>query len=155
MRKGFYGQLSGLAVRLTVTLIVCSFTLNRTIPEALAQPSGPPPAGQVWVETPGRWVLVPAPPSDGPYIWAEGGWVPDPTPPPVGKEWVPAHWGPGGWVRGHWEAVVAPGPGTEWVVGHWERGHWMPGHWMGGPRGRVWVPGHRGPRGAWIPGHWR
>lgn len=22
-------------------------------------------------------------------------------------------------------------------------------------RGKVWVPGHYGPRGRWIPGHWR
>ncbi len=23
------------------------------------------------------------------------------------------------------------------------------------PKGKVWVPGHYGPRGRWIPGHWR
>jgi hypothetical protein len=118
-------------------------------------PQGPPPAGQVWVESGGQWVLVPAPPSEGPYRWVEGRWAPDPTSPPHASEWVPGHWGPRGWVPGHWATVAAGAPGAVWVPGHWVGSVWVAGHWKGGPGGKVWVPGHRGPRGRWVPGHWR
>ena len=154
-REAFCSQLSRLTVWPALILVVCSFTVGLVVGKAHADPSGPPPEGQVWVESGGQWVAVPAPPSDGPYVWADGRWAPDATPPPVGKEWVPGHWGPGGWVRAHWEVVESPGAGAELVHGHWEGGRWVPGHWRGGPKGRVWTPGRRGPRGAWIPGHWR
>lgn len=134
---------------------------------ALSVPSEPPPDGKVWVEVGGEWILVVAPPGDGPYSWREGKWVIDPTPPPHGSEWVPGYWvprhrGPGGrwvpghWVSAHWEGVESPGPGVKWVPGHWKAGKWLPGNWAGSPPiGRHWVPGRRGPAGRWIPGHWR
>jgi hypothetical protein len=118
--------------------ILCSLALLGTACVAVVGPQHPPPAGQVWVETGGQWVLVVPPPSEGPYRWVGGRWVPDPTPPPSGSEWVPGHWGPRGWVVGHWAPVAAGGPGAVWV----------PGHWKGGPQGKVWVPGHRGPKGG-------
>jgi hypothetical protein len=59
---------------------------------ALAVPLKPPPAGKVWVEVGGEWILVIAPPGDGPHVWREGKWVIDPTPPPHGSEWVLGHW---------------------------------------------------------------
>jgi hypothetical protein len=119
-------------------LILCSLALLAMAYVAVAGPPAPPPAWQVWVETGGQWVLVVPPPSEGPYRWVGSGWVPDPPPPPSGSELVPGHWGPRGWVVGHWAPVAAGGPGAVWV----------PGHWKGGPQGKVWVPGHRGPKGG-------
>jgi hypothetical protein len=135
--------------------ILCSLAVLGTACVAVVGPPHPPPAGQVWVETGGQWLLVAPPPSEGPYRWVRGGWVPDPTTPPPASEWVPGHWGPGGWVAGHWASVAAGGPGAVWVPGHWAGAVWVAGHWKGGPGGKVWVPGHRGPRGRWVPGHWR
>jgi hypothetical protein len=135
--------------------VLCSLVLLGTACVAVAGPPHQPPAGQVWVETGGQWVLVAPPPSEGPYRWVGGRWVPDPTAPPSGNEWVPGHWGPRGWVIGHWAPVPAGGPGAVWVAGHWAGAAWVPGHWAGGPAGKAWIPGHRGPRGRWIPGHWR
>ena len=123
---------------------------------AIAQPSGPPPAGKVWVEVGGSWTLVVAPPEVGPFLWADGRWVPDRKPPRARVEWVPAHWGPKRWVHGHWEAVPVPGPGATWVSGHWDRNKWVPGHWRGKhPHGKTWVGGRWGPKGVWVHGHWR
>jgi len=143
------------AVGLRLGPILCSLALLGTACVAVVGPPSPPPAGQVWVERGGQWVLVAPPPSEGPYRWVGSGWVPDPTPPPSGSEWVPGHWGPRGWVAGHWAPVAAGGPGAVWVPGHWAGSVWVAGHWKGGPAGRAWIPGHRGPRGRWIHGHWR
>jgi len=144
-------MMRGLLTRLWLTCLI----LLGAACVAVIGPQGPPPHGQIWVESGGQWALVPAPPSDGPYVWVGGSWVPETTAPPTGADWVPGHWGPRGWVPGHWALVPAAGPGAVWVVGHWRGGVWVPGHWQGGPAGKQWVPGHRGPRGRWNPGHWR
>lgn len=117
----------------------------------------PPPAGKVWVEISGTWVLVMAPPENGPYIWVNGRWMPDTSPIPENAEWIPGHWTAGGWIPGHWRAFYAdPVPGVVWIYGHWEGNRWIEGHWQGSPpHGRKWIPGHYGPSGRWIPGHWR
>jgi len=133
---------------------------------ALAVPSEAPPPGKIWIEAGAEWILVVAPPGDGPYIWREGRWIIDQTPPPSDAEWIPGHWVPahhkknvyiaGHWVPGHWEAMQSPGPGAKWVPGHWKGNEWVPGHWKGAPpHGKQWVPAHRGPAGRWIPGHWK
>src|SRR5262249_46445602 len=93
-------------------------------------PTGPPPTGQGWVQSGGDWVMVPAPPWDGPYEWMGGRWVAAQAPPPAGTEWIPGHWSRAGWVPGYWAPVAPGGPGLTWVAGHW------------GPQGRVWIPGH-------------
>lgn len=41
---------------------------------AFAVPSDPPLTGKAWVESDGSWILVIAPPGDGPYIWRDGEW---------------------------------------------------------------------------------
>ena len=116
-------------------------------------PSGPPPTGRAWVQAHGEWLLVQAPPSDGPYEWVEGRWVAIRTPPPPGTEWVPGHWGPDGWIPGHW-AKVGTSPGPQWVPGHWEGVDWVAGHWTGGPGiTRWWIPEH-GEGEVLVPGHW-
>lgn len=142
-------------MRRFVFIVLCLSLVLCLIGTASAYPPGPPPAGKVWIEEGGQWILVIAPPGDGPYIWRGGAWIIDPTPPPH-SEWTPGHWSSAGWVAGHWKVIAAPGPGAHWVDGHWKHGRWVPGHWAGsGPRGKAWVPGHRGPAGRWIPGHWR
>lgn len=116
-----------------------------------------PPAGKVWVEVMGRWILVDAPPEYGPYMWGDSGWIPNTSPVPNDAEWVPGHWTPRGWIPGHWRAFKASPPhGASWVPGHWEGNRWVQGHWQGShPHGRKWQPGHHGSHGRWIPGHWR
>jgi hypothetical protein len=129
-------------------------------PSLSAQPGSPPPPGKVWVKGPSGWILVVAPPADGPYVWAGDHWERITEIPP-GKVWVPPHWGENGWVPGHWKPVVYPHKRARWIPGHWTpEGRWVPGHWKDvvpppHKKKRVWVPGHRGPHGRWIPGHWR
>jgi len=116
--KTFHWRVKRLFIRgLRLGPILCSLALLGTACVAVGGPPSPPPAGQVWVESGGQWVLVPVPPSEGPYRWVGNGWVPDPTPPPPGSEWVPGHW--------------AGGPaGRAWIPGHrGPRGGWIPGHW--------------------------
>ncbi|MEW6571198.1 MAG: hypothetical protein AB1390_08510 [Nitrospirota bacterium] len=123
---------------------------------SLALPPGPPPPDKVWIEVGGEWILVVAPPGEGPYVWKDSKWIIDPTPPPPNSEWIPGHWTAKGWIPGHWAVVPSPGPGVHWVPGHWKHGKWIQGHWAGRPKsGKQWVPGHRGPGGRWIPGHWK
>jgi hypothetical protein len=155
--QSFRHQMKGLlAGRLRLALALCSVALLILLGQAFAGPSGPPPHGKVWVEVGGQWILVLAPPSDGPYRWVEGRWVPDATPPPPGTEWVPGHWGPSGWVHGHWARVPVASPGAVWVPGRWDGSVWVAGHWKGAlPAGKRWVPGQRGRYGRWAPGHWR
>ncbi len=132
---------------------------------AFAIPSGPPPYGKVWVEVGGKWILVVAPPGDGPYRWKGGQWILDPGPYPPNAEWVPGHWeevyvkgsrsSTGHWVPGHWERLPLPTANAQWVPGHWKQDKWIPGHWKGSPPpGKKWVPGHHGLKGRWSPGHW-
>lgn len=133
---------------------------------AFAVPSDPPPTGKVWVESAGSWILVIAPPGDGPYIWRDGEWVLDTSTPPANSQWVPGHWVsghwkgskwiPGHWVAGHWKAVTTSSSGAKWIPGYWKGNKWIPGHWSGTPpHKKMWVPGHRRPGGRWIPGHWK
>lgn len=154
MRKG--------CVVFIVSLLLFAFSSGL----AFAVPSEPPPAGKIWVEINGQWVLVVAPPGEGPYIWKESRWMLDTAPPPPDSDWIPGHWAPGHvkgkvmvpghWIPGHWETVASPGPGSKWVPGHWKGNAWISGHWAGtAPRGKDWVPAHRGPGGQRIPGHWR
>ena len=139
-------MLLGLALVLTIS---CAVAVARP-------PTGPPPAGHVWVQMRGEWIAVLAPPSEGPYEWVGGRWVPINTPPPQGVEWIPGHWGSGGWVPGHWAPVPGGPSGAVWVHGHWQAGVWIPGHWTGAPSVVAgWVPGHWGRHGNWVPGHWR
>ncbi|OGW39127.1 MAG: hypothetical protein A2Y97_09180 [Nitrospirae bacterium RBG_13_39_12] len=141
--------------RIICTAILCLSLLVFLSGYALALPSAPPPPGKYWVEIGGEWILVVAPPGDGPYIWRNGKWLIDPANPPHGSEWIPGHWSANGWVSGHWKVVPSPGEGTNWVPGHWRGNRWIPGHWAGSPTpGKHWVPGHRGQGGRWIPGHW-
>jgi len=127
-----------------------------------AQPTGPPPAGQVWVNGPTGWTLVVAPPDNSPYVWVVDHWEKITVIPP-GKVWVSPHWSKNGWIPGHWKTVVYPYEGAVWIPGYWgPSGIWIVGHWKKGPRvyhrphpGRVWVPGHRTPHGRWVRGHWR
>ena len=133
---------------------------------AHALPDEPPPPGKVWVKDNGQWIVVAAPPGDGPYLWKSQMWELDETPPPHDSQWIPgnwvsAHWKgkkwiPAHWVQGHWGKVVSPGNGARWVPGHWKGNKWIPGHWGGAlPAGKSWVPGHYDPYGRWVPGHWQ
>jgi len=137
-----------------------------------AQPTTPPPAGQVWIKGPNGWGLVAAPPDNSPYAWAVDHWEKITVIPP-GKVWVSPHWGKDGWVPGHWRDIAYPYKGAVWIPGYWgPKGIWIAGRWKGGVRvvhphprahprvrpahrGRTWVPGHHTPRGRWVPGHWR
>ena len=65
-------RLSAVGIRLGP--ILCSLALLGTACVAVVGPPNAPPAGQVWVETGGQWVLVPVPPSEGPYRWVGSGW---------------------------------------------------------------------------------
>ena len=100
--ESLLGQARGVSVgQLGLRLALCGLAVLLTVSCVVAgspAPLGLPPTGQVWVQAGGQWVLVPAPPSDGPYEYAQGGWVPVQAPPPPGTEWIPAHWGPNGWV---------------------------------------------------------
>lgn len=184
LRESFRGQARGVFVgQVGLRLVLCALALLLTVSFVVAGPLAPlgaPPAGQVWVQAGGQWILVPAPTSDGPYEYVQGGWVPIQVSPPPGTEWIPAHWGPNGWVPGHWAPIPAPLPGLvwvpgrwaagrwvvgywagtvpaaeRWVPGHWEGRVWVPAHWAGRSPTKEWVPGHWGPRGRWRPGHWR
>ena len=55
-------------------LIVC-ISLCMLCSLAFALPPGPPPHGKVWVEVDGKWILVVAPPGEGPYVWKNGEWI--------------------------------------------------------------------------------
>jgi len=166
------GGLTGMkAIKHLVFFAVISLFLFFSMGSALhAQPTGPPPAGQIWINGPNGWGLVVAPPDNSPYVWVVDHWEKITVIPP-GKVWVSPHWGKDGWVPGHWRAIVYPYKGAAWIPGYWgPKGGWVVGRWRGGRprvhprvyphthpvhRGRTWVPGHHTPRGRWVPGHWR
>jgi hypothetical protein len=181
-RKSRSRQLRKLWIVPVLLSVACVAAAQQAPTPGAGGPTGPPPTGQVWVQSGAQWVMAPAPPSDGPYQWVNGQWVPTQAAPPPGTEWIPGHWTTTGWIPGYWAPVppAAPGltwvaghwgpagrwipghwagqipSGQQWVAGHWDGGIWVHGHWVGGPQAAsTWVPGHYGPAGRWIPGHWR
>ena len=66
--KSFHWRVERLFIRgLRLGPILCSLVLLGTACVAVVGPQLPPPAGQVWVQTGGQWLLAPVPPSEGPY----------------------------------------------------------------------------------------
>jgi len=114
----------------------------------------PPPAGKAWVRSGGKWVMVPAPPNEGPYRWTGNDWARIENIPP-GRKWVSPRWDwdNNKWVMGRWRAMRSEDETQVWISGHWEKnGHWTEGHWETGERrstgidNDTWIPGINSPR---------
>ncbi len=112
----------------------------------------PPPAGKVWVRAKGKWVMVPAPPNEGPYRWTGSDWVRINNIPPE-RKWIPPHWDGDKWVVGHWKVMRSEDENQVWVSGHWaNNGQWIEGNWEAGRRSssgvsdETWIPGVNSPR---------
>ena len=120
-----------------------------------AEPSESPPDGKVWVQEKGEWILVEAPPGDGPYVWSNEAWVASTVSPSEGMEWVPGRWTPKGWMPGHWVSVERPGSDVVWVVGYWSRGWWVRGYWRPMPSPMRWRWGPRPYPRPWWRRSWR
>ncbi len=112
----------------------------------------PPPAGKVWIRSGGKWVMVPAPPNEGPYRWTGNGWARIENIPPE-RKWISPHWDGDKWITGHWKLMRSEDENQVWVSGHWaNNGQWIEGNWEAGQRpssginNDTWIPGVDSPR---------
>ena len=112
----------------------------------------PPPAGKTWIKSGGKWVMVPAPPNEGPYRWTGNGWTRIENIPPE-RKWIPPRWDGEKWIVGHWKLMKSDDETQYWASGHWaNNGQWIEGQWETGKRrpsginNNTWIPGVNVPR---------
>ncbi len=146
----------GITIAAICTILLGTLLLVALVIPTFAQEDSPypPPAGKAWIKSGGKWVMIPAPPNEGPYRWTGNDWARIENIPPE-RKWIPPHWDYDSdkWIMGHWKIMRSDDETQYWASGHWaDNGQWIEGEWKTGERrssginNDTWIPGVNVPR---------